>query len=408
MDNMLTDLIQEALKQLEGSGLAKETLKAYQARAFCPIEGLCSSKGAAHFDRGMLTGLEDDFRQQYTDGKISKMSLHWRLRGIRILAEVYDTGTFEWKVFRHKPKSLLPYFYEDVLQGFVGSLSGNVKRIKNYESIIRRFLSFIIGQNILDFHDIHQMAVRDFIVSISSSRPKSMDDVIAALRKFFSYLNENSYFEDTFWMLLSAPRTGDHKVRPCMRQDETNQLIQQADRATSAGKRDFAILALAASTGLRAGDIASLGLADIDWRKNELRIIQGKTGTALTLPLSKDVLTAVADYVLNGRPETSDRHLFIRSCAPYTNLQSGVSIACIFRKYLKAAGIIHKIDDGRTMHGLRRAIGTQMAAGKVPVTTVAQVLGHAGTKATRQYICLDLEGLRACVMGLDSIGGGSQ
>jgi site-specific recombinase XerD len=60
------------------------------------------------------------------------------------------------------------------------------------------------------------------------------------------------------------------------------------------------------------------------------------------------------------------------------------------------------------MHGLRRAIGTRMVSEDIPISTVAQVLGHIGIKATKQYISLDLEGLRKCVLGLDSIGGGLQ
>lgn len=408
MKNTLTATIQEAFKQLKESGLSIETLKSYQTRAFHPIENLYSSKRISHFVRQQLTGLEEDFRQQYIDGKISRKSLNWRIRGIRILAEIYDTGTFERKVYSHKSKILLIDFHENVLQGFISSLSCGAKRIGIYDSILRRFLFFINEQKLSDFSDIDQMTVRDFVVSIAPSKPKSMDDVMTALRRFFSYLNENSYSEDTFWMLLSAPRARDHRVRPCMKQEEINQLIQQIDQTTSMGKRDFAILILAASTGLRAGDIASLKLTDIDWRKNELRIVQGKTDSILILPLSKNVLTAIANYVLNGRPKTTDRHLFIRSYAPYTNLQDGVSVACIFRKYLKLAGIIHNIDDGRTVHGLRRAIGTQMVAEKVSVATVAQVLGHSGIKATKKYISLDLEGLRNCVLDLDSFGGDFQ
>lgn len=188
MINTLTELIQEASNQLEKSGLATGTLGSYQTRAFRPIEELYVSKHVIHLSRGWLIGLEDDFRQQYTEGKISKKSLNWRLRGIRILAEVYDTGTLEWKVYSNKPKILLTDFYEGVLKEFASSLSGSIKRVKNYESILRRFLSFISEQGILDFYDINQMAVRDFIVSISLSKPKSMDDVMTALRQFFSYI----------------------------------------------------------------------------------------------------------------------------------------------------------------------------------------------------------------------------
>lgn len=284
-------------------------------------------------------------------------------------------------------------------------LSASIKRKQIYESILRRFLHSAIQKNIFTLSEITSLTVKDFIIEISKTRAKSMEDVMTALRKFFSYLNQTSQNDAAFWQLLSAPRTRDHYVRPCMKPDETNQMLYQIDRTTAKGKRDFAILSLAAATGLRAGDIASLKLTDIHWNTMELCLIQGKTDRILMLPVSKNVLTAIADYILNGRPKTTDKHLFIKSCAPYTGLQDGVSIASIFRKYLKSADIHHEFNDGKTMQGLRRAIGTQMVSEKVAVTTVAQVLGHTGIRATKQYISLDLEGLKKCVLGFDSLGG---
>ena len=55
---------------------------------------------------------------------------------------------------------------------------------------------------------------------------------------------------------------------------------------------------------------------------------------------------------------------------------------------------------------MRRGLGTGMAANGVPVDTVAQVLGHKGTKATKQYISTDLKSLRCCTLDFDSLGGG--
>lgn len=408
MKGTLDELIQEALRQLHDLGLTDGTLKSYRTRAFAPVEKLYYAKHGMIMQKDFLHGLTMDFQKQYEAGEISRKTLNWRLRGINILLEIYGTGCFEWKVYKRTPKLKLIEPYESVLEEFIRGLSCGSKRIKNYESILRRFLDSVIRKSIVDFSGIDHLAVRDFIMEISKSRPKSMDDVMTALRQFFSYLNKNSYCGETFWMLLSAPRTRDHWVRPCMKQKETNQMLCQIDRTTPEGKRDFAILSLAASTGLRAGDIADLVLTDIDWNKKELHIVQGKTGAVLTLPVSKELLTTVADYILNGRPQTTDKRLFIKSFAPYTGFQDGVSVACVFRKYLQKAGITHTRDDGRTMHGLRRAIGTRMVTEKVPVTTVAQVLGHSGIKATKQYISLDLEGLRKCVLETDSIGGGCQ
>lgn len=86
-------------------------------------------------------------------------------------------------------------------------------------------------------------------------------------------------------------------------------------------------------------------------------------------------------------------------------MNDGVSIACIFRKYLRASEISHVTGDGRTIHGIRRSIGTTMVSQKVPVTTVSQVLGHTGIRATKQYISLDLNGLRKCTLSFESLGG---
>ena len=74
---------------------------------------------------------------------------------------------------------------------------------------------------------------------------------------------------------------------------------------------------------------------------------------------------------------------------------------------MKAAKVSHKIGDGKTMHGLRRMLGTQMIIEGIPVTTVSQVLGHQNTDAARPYISLDIEGLRECALAFDSLKEGS-
>mgnify|MGYP002708560193 CR=1 FL=1 len=218
-----------------------------------------------------------------------------------------------------------------------------------YESIIRRLFDYLSAEySVCDPRNITLLQVRNFIVYISKSRPKSMDKVIDALRRLFRYFNDEGINTEHFWLLLSAPRSRDHHVRNCLHVPEICELISQADRSAPCGKRDFAVLSLAAATGLRAGDIASLIMTDIDWKNNEIHLVQGKTDIPLHIPVSKQVLTAVADYILHGRPETSDSHIFVRHIAPYNGFHDGVSIACIFRKYLKKAGIEHVTGDGKT------------------------------------------------------------
>jgi integrase len=63
-------------------------------------------------------------------------------------------------------------------------------------------------------------------------------------------------------------------------------------------------------------NIISLRLADIDWRGQVIAIVQQKTGSPLTVPLTGSVMTRLADYVLVDRPASGDDHVFLRMGAP--------------------------------------------------------------------------------------------
>lgn len=406
MINDLQTLINESLQCLTAMGLRPGTLKTYRTRAFDPISRRWKQQQNQQITPDVFQKLREFFFGQYVGNEISQKSYNWRIRGIEILIEVYETGTFVWKVYSKKAKQTLPQNQEALIKRFLSQMSCGERHKSEYESIIRRLFDYLSAEySVCDPRNITLLQVRNFIVYISKSRPKSMDKVIDALRRLFRYFNDEGINTEHFWLLLSAPRSRDHHVRNCLHVPEICELISQADRSAPCGKRDFAVLSLAAATGLRAGDIASLIMTDIDWKNNEIHLVQGKTDIPLHIPVSKQVLTAVADYILHGRPETSDSHIFVRHIAPYNGFHDGVSIACIFRKYLKKAGIEHVTGDGKTLHGIRRGLGTEMIAEGVPVTTVAQVLGHQGTKATKQYISTNFTGLRHCLLDMSSIGG---
>ena len=61
-------------------------------------------------------------------------------------------------------------------------------------------------------------------------------------------------------------------------------LLRRCDRRTAPGRRDFAILTLMLRLGLRAGEVAALRCADLDWRHGEV-LIRGKGDRRERLPL---------------------------------------------------------------------------------------------------------------------------
>jgi site-specific recombinase XerD len=119
--------------------------------------------------------------------------------------------------------------------------------------------------------------------------------------------------------------------------DQIATVLKTARRDQSPmGLRDYAILHLLSTYGLRAGEISHLRLDDIDWRAETLRIRHSKTGAHSLLPLMQPVGEALINYLRDGRPQTDAREIFIRSRAPYlqmSRIYSGV------RRRMEAAGV---------------------------------------------------------------------
>jgi integrase len=102
-------------------------------------------------------------------------------------------------------------------------------------------------------------------------------------------------------------------------------LLGACDRRTPTGRRDYAIMLLLAWLGLRAGEVARLGLDDVDWRRGEIAVF-GKGNRAERLPLPAEVGVAIAGictyWYLSASPELMavagqrlDAHLAARPAA---------------------------------------------------------------------------------------------
>jgi integrase len=126
------------------------------------------------------------------------------------------------------------------------------------------------------------------------------------------------------------------------------------------------------------------------------------------LPLETDTGNAIAEYILDARPESDSEYVFLRSFAPYKKLSDVGSMGNILEKYRKRATIIRNPFDGKSFHALRRSMGTWMLESGVPLTLISQVLGHKEQDSTKQYLSMDHERLAACALDFQGIpvGGG--
>lgn len=226
----------------------------------------------------------------------------------------------------------------------------------------------------------------------------AIKNMVNALRSFLRYLHQNGGVVRDLAPDLISPRIyADEAIPSALRTREVELLLESAQQDRSPkGLRDYAILLMLCTYGLRASEVARLRLEELDWRGERIRIRHTKTRSESMLPLLRTVGEAILDYLRNGRPQTTAREIFIRTAAPHRSLQgSGVYHVVVDR--LRNAGV--PIARNQGPHALRHACAVSLLGTQSPLKTIADVLGHRSLSSTRQYLKLSVNELRE--VGLD-------
>lgn len=257
-----------------------------------------------------------------------------------------------------------------------------------------RFLEYAVHSGAASVADLTPDTVRTFVVMQSEGYARAtVLNRCWQMRSFLSFL----HFRRETRLDLSAV-----VVRPCtFRRDrcpgyltraEIEHVMSLIDRRTSEGKRDYAVMMLLATYGLRGAEVVELRLEDIEWRNQILHIRGRKGGDHLLHPLTPAVAHALLAYIKGSRPRTSDRHVFVTSKPPYTAHKRTDDIADIVKKRVASAGI-----RGRRIgaHVFRHSCAQRLLEDNHGLKTIADFLGHRSLDTTRQYLKIDTEQLRA-------------
>jgi integrase/recombinase XerD len=265
--------------------------------------------------------------------------------------------------------------------------------IRNYTNHARDFLSDRerrLGGPALETLDV--ATVNDYI--LRESRRVSVSATQAAagvLRSFLRFLHVEGVIDRD--LAVAVPTVAKWRLASLVRAIDPAllaRLLGACDRATTVGRRDFAIITLQSRLGLRIGEVAALRLGDLDWRSGEL-VINGKGQRQERLPLPVDVGEAIVDWLRHGRPECASRFVFVRSRAPRVGLHptslNGVVARACQRARVRAV----------TAHQLRHTAATEMLRAGAGLREVGQVLRHRGSEVTSIYAKVDRRALAALV-----------
>jgi site-specific recombinase XerD len=358
-----------------------------------------------------LNVFTDDDKRAYVEDLISKeengdlsRDYVWRRRKISaLLADCMHGRELVWSYYRHNENPLSEDF-KKILDKFSASLSQTLAptTVRTHISITRKLLMHIEQRGVLSISKLKPENIKDFITFAAPNHKSSMPKLTITIRKFLSHLADTGIVTINAERFLVNPAPRHRKLLPCFTDHETEAIFDAVDTSTHLGKRDYAIMMIALWTGLRSADIVNLKRQDIDWHQNVINVVQEKTSVCIRADLPPWVGNAIADYILNGRPETDCPHIFVRHRRPYGRLSPIVG-KDVMDRHLVRAGIPHEAWDGKSFHAFRRTLGTRLVRMGMPLRSVGEMLGQLNADSSKRYIALDNEGLRVCCLSISEL-----
>src|SRR5215813_6935064 len=267
------------------------------------------------------------------------------------------------------------------------------KTIIGHSRVIRSFLAEVCPAGAKDFGNInHADVVRYVERHARDGSPSSGRVMCWSLRAFFRYLHHKGLHRLPLagcvpsirrWKLANLPAY--------LSAEQVQKALDSCDRATAIGRRNYAILMMLAKLGLRAHEIATLTLDDIDWRSGDMCVrVKGRERTRMPIP--PDVGAAVVAYLRHARPKSSCRRLFLRTPAPHVGFSFPSAITKIAKSALADAGVKGFAHQGA--HIFRHSLATELLRSGATLSEIGQLLGHKGHDTTRIYAKVDIDTLR--------------
>jgi integrase/recombinase XerD len=265
-----------------------------------------------------------------------------------------------------------------------------------YTDFSRKFLSDKFADGPANLSSVSSADLIAFVQRQASIlQTKRAKGMTTALRSFLRYAKYQGYIDTDLakvvptvahWAMATLPKN--------IPSDKCELFLSRCKRRTPVELRNYAILLLLARLGLRAIEIISLKLEDIDWETGWITI-RGKAGYDSKLPLPIDVGEAIAAYLKDGRPKTNLRSLFLRSKAPIAALKTSTDISSVVRRALLRSGI----DSPRTgAHQFRHGLATRMLQQGATLVEIGEVLRHRSPQTTAIYTKVDLDSLQLLAM----------
>lgn len=266
------------------------------------------------------------------------------------------------------PKNL-PVLYETYLSNAQTNGSISAQRISGCRKTLLLFSGWIAEEG-CKLQKLRIEMVDHFLSDISRNyAPETLQRHRSSLRGFLSWLYRKKITRRNLALLVvGPPQYAMAKPPRFLRADEIKKLFVIIP-ATPNEQRTLAMLHLAYYLGLRPVEISRISLDDIQFSKQEILFPTRKSCNPIRVPLPTIAIKAIADYVINVRPESDSRKLFLQLRAPYGPVKS-VSVCQCITAWMRKAGT------PGSAYWLRHTYAQNLLEAEASIFEIREMLGH--------------------------------
>lgn len=327
------------------------------------------------------------------------MRKHSRVhRAMDMLSDFQHFGTV---MLKRRLNRTFPEQFRQQTESYLSSMEKNYAQpntILSHRKSLYQFTDFLDSKGVASFGDMTLEHTNIYIKVVLCNYSKGVAALhMGVMRKFLCYLYDTEIIADNLADKLIQVKIDHHPshLPTTLTTDEIERILACVNRESPMGKRDYALLLIAARLGLRGSDIRNLKPENIDWANHEIRITQIKNKEPLTLPLPDDVGWALIDYLKNARPVSDTKEIFLQVVAPHGVL---VNPDNVLIRYMRLAGIRYEKLQHHGLHILRHSAATHMLDEGIPITTIQSILGHISSESTKRYTAINITQLKECAL----------
>jgi len=231
-----------------------------------------------------------------------------------------------------------------------------------------------------------------FLTSVEKKKARTISKTLqGVLRTFFRFCKKQGYIRHDLSQAIPSIRTPKLASTPRGLSDEDVQkILDQIDRKSPVGRRDFAIIQLLRTYGVRGGQVCALRLKDIQWSQSSIRFQASKGGKEVVEPLLPEVGESLLGYLRFGRPQAAWPEVFLTAHAPIRPIRNPSTMTAIVARAMRRAGVTEL---ARGSLSFRHAFATRMLQRGQSLKVIADMLGHRDINTTFIYTKVDLKTL---------------